>query len=166
MFLLKELQLSLLNLLNYLMRILKILQIDFFLEIWPIESFISVDILPLNTFVNFFCLDINNISWSRSSLSNIFKLILKVVPLLFLTLVFSLLSCVSAIFTFDLLYSNLYTNYKTYIFSINRLLLLLFFKNMVNYQYCICNCCFYFISKNDLLNFLKRLKLFVCFNQL
>ena len=55
------------------------------LEIWGLESFISVDILLLNAFLNltnflkFFCLVVSN-SWGRSFPSIILKLILKVDP--------------------------------------------------------------------------------------
>ena len=60
------------------------------LEIWALESFKSVDILLLKAVLSFvFGLIVNNYSWDRSFLSNIFKLILKVVPVLSLTVVFS-----------------------------------------------------------------------------
>ena len=55
----------------------------------------------LNAFLNFvLCLVVNNNSWGRSFQLNIFKLILKFVPVLFLTAVFSFFSCVSFNFTF------------------------------------------------------------------
>ena len=79
------------------------------LEIWALESLISVDILLLNAFLGFvFCLVVNNNSFGKSSPSNILKIILKVVPVLSLTAVFSFFSCVSVSFTFTLLYSIVY----------------------------------------------------------
>ena len=45
---------------------------------------------------------------------NIYKLILRVVPVLVLTTVFSFFSCVSDNLTFTLLYSTIYINYKTF----------------------------------------------------
>ena len=79
------------------------------LEIWALESFISVDLLLLNAFLNFvLCPVVNNNSWGKSFPSNTFKLILKVVLVLFLTGVFSFFSYVSVIFTFTLLYSTIY----------------------------------------------------------
>ena len=75
-----------------------------------------VDILLLNAFFSLvFCLVVNNNSWGRSFPSNIFKFILKVVPVLSLTTVFSCFSCLSVNFTFTLLYSTIYTIYRTFI---------------------------------------------------
>ena len=60
------------------------------LEIWALESFKSVDILLLKAFLSFvFCLVVNNNSCGKLSPLKIFKLIRKVVPVLFLTAVFS-----------------------------------------------------------------------------
>ena len=60
------------------------------LEIWALESFKSVDILLLKAFFSFvFCLVVNNNSCGKLFPLNIFKYILKVVPVLFLTAVFS-----------------------------------------------------------------------------
>ena len=79
------------------------------LEIWALESFVSACILLSNAFLSYaFCVVVNNDSWGRSFSSNIFKLLLKVVPVLFLTAVFSFFSCVSVNFTFSLLYSTIY----------------------------------------------------------
>ena len=84
-------------------------------KIWALESYKSVDILLLNAFLNsVLCLVVNNNSWGRSFPSNIFKLILRVAPVLFLTAVFNLFSFVSDNFTFALLYSTIYTNYRTF----------------------------------------------------
>ena len=56
------------------------------LEIWALESFMSGDILLLNAFLCFaFCLVVSNNSWRRSFPLKVFKLILVVVPVLFLT---------------------------------------------------------------------------------
>ena len=65
------------------------------LEIGALESFKSVDILLLKTFFSFVvCLVVSHNSCGRSFPLNIFKLILRVVAVLFLTAVFSF-SCVS-----------------------------------------------------------------------
>ena len=83
------------------------------LEIWTLESFMSVDILLLNAFRSFvYCLVVSNNSWGRSFPSKIFKLILRVVPV-FLTAGFSFLTCVSVNFTFTLLYWKIYTIHRT-----------------------------------------------------
>ena len=79
------------------------------LEISALESFRSVDILLLNTFLSFvFCLIVNNNSWGRSFPSSILKLILRVAPTLFLKGVFSFFNRVSDNLTFTLLYSTTY----------------------------------------------------------
>ena len=84
------------------------------LEMWALQNFKSVDILLLNALLSFvFCLVVSNNSCGRSFPSNIYKLIHRVVPVLFLTAVFSLFSCVSVNFAFTLLYSTICTNYKT-----------------------------------------------------
>ena len=61
------------------------------LEIWGLESFMSVEKLLLHAFLGFlvFYLVVSNNSWGRSFPSSILKLILRVVPVLFLTAVFS-----------------------------------------------------------------------------
>ena len=60
------------------------------LLICALESFISVDVLLLKAFLIFvFCLVVSNNSCGQSLPLNIFKLILKVVPVLFLTASFS-----------------------------------------------------------------------------
>ena len=62
------------------------------LEIWALKSFKLVDILLLKTFLRFvFWLVVNNNSFGKLFQLNIFKLILKVVPVLSLTAVFSFL---------------------------------------------------------------------------
>ena len=81
------------------------------LEISALGSFKSVDILLLNAFLNFvFCVVVNNKSCVKWFPLNIFKLILKVVPVLSLTAVFSFSSWVSDNLTFTLLYSTIYIN--------------------------------------------------------
>ena len=55
----------------------------------------------------FFCLVVNNNSRGRSFPSRILKIILRVVPVLFLAAVFSFFSCVSDNLTFTLLYSTI-----------------------------------------------------------
>ena len=71
------------------------------LQIWALESFKSNDILLLSAFLSFvFCLVVSNNSCGRSFPSSILELILRVVPVLFLTAVFSFFSCVSFNFTF------------------------------------------------------------------
>ena len=78
------------------------------LEIWALESFKLDDILLLNVFLSsIYCLVVNNNSCGRSFPSTIFKLILWVVPVLFLTAVFGFFSYVSVNFTFTLLYSTI-----------------------------------------------------------
>ena len=73
-------------------------------EIWTLESFKSIGILLLHVFLSFvLCLVVNNNSRSRLFSSKISKLILKVIPVLFLTTVFNFLSCLSDNFTFALL---------------------------------------------------------------
>ena len=86
------------------------------LGILALESFKSVDIFLLKAFLSFvfYCVANNN-SWGRLFPSNIFKLILRVVPILFLTAVFRFFNDVSVNFTFTLLYSTIYTNYKTFV---------------------------------------------------
>ena len=72
------------------------------------------EILLLNAFLSLvFFLILNNNSWGKSFSSNIFKFILKVVLVLFLTAVLSFFSCVSDNFALTLLYSTIYTNYRT-----------------------------------------------------
>ena len=61
-----------------------------------------------------FCLVVSNNPWGRSLLLNILDLILRVVPVLFLTAVFSFFSCVSDNFISASLYSTIYTNYRTF----------------------------------------------------
>ena len=113
-FLLKELLLSLMDLLIYLIMILKNPPYWNILEIWALESFKSVHILSLKAFLSFvFCLVVSNNSCGKSFPSNIFELILSVVPVLFLTAVFSFSSCASLNFTSTLLYLTIYTNYRT-----------------------------------------------------
>ena len=86
------------------------------LEIWALESFKSVDILLLKAFLSFvFCLVVNNNSCGKLFPLNIFKRIPKVVPVLFLTARFSFFSWVSDNLTFTLLYSTIYTNYRTFV---------------------------------------------------
>ena len=59
------------------------------LEIWALESFKSVDILLLKAFLTFvFCLVVNNNSCGKLFPLNVFKLVLKVVPVWFLTAFF------------------------------------------------------------------------------
>ena len=71
------------------------------LEIWALESFKSVDILLLNAFLSFvFCLVVSNNSCGKSFPLNIFKLIPRAVPVLFLTAVFSFFSWVPDNLTF------------------------------------------------------------------
>ena len=70
-----------------------------------------------------------------------FKLILRVAPVLFLTVAFSFLSCVSDNFTFNLLYSTVYTICMTLIVLLEN------GKNVINH----CTCIF-LTSKNNLLN--------------
>ena len=66
------------------------------LEVSALQSFKSIDILLLNTFLTFvFRLVVNNNSCGKSFPLNIFKLILRAVPVLFLTPRFSFFSCVS-----------------------------------------------------------------------
>ena len=61
------------------------------LDIWALKSFILIDILFSNAFLNFdFCLVVYNNSWSKLSPLNILILILKVSHVLFLTAVFNL----------------------------------------------------------------------------
>ena len=58
--------------------------------IYVLESFISVDVLLLKAFFIFvFCLILSNNSSGKSFWLNIFRLIFKVVPVLFLTASFS-----------------------------------------------------------------------------
>ena len=78
----------------------EILQIELF-YISALESFKSVDILLLNGFLSFvFCLVINNNSCGISFPLKIFKLILRVAHVLFLTVVFSFFSCTPDNLTF------------------------------------------------------------------
>ena len=79
------------------------------LEVWALENFKSVDILLLSAFLSFvFCLIVSNNSCGKLFPSNILKLILRVVPVLSLTAVFSFFSWVSDNLTFILLYSTIY----------------------------------------------------------
>ena len=79
------------------------------LEMRALESFKSVDILLLNAFLSFvFCLVVNNNPCGKSFFT--FTFILRVVPVLFLTAVYSFLSWVSDNLTFTLLYSTIYIN--------------------------------------------------------
>ena len=74
-------------------------------EIWALENFKSVDILFLNAFLSFvFCVVVNNNSYGKSFSANIFKLILRVIPVLSLTAVFS---CASDNLTFTV-FNHLY----------------------------------------------------------
>ena len=72
---------------------LKILQTELFKKNWALESFKSVYILLLKAVLSFvFCLVVNNNSCDKLFPLNIFKFILKVVPVSFLTAVFSFFS--------------------------------------------------------------------------
>ena len=87
----------------------------FILEICTLESFKSVEILLLKAFLSFvFCLAVYNNSCGRLFPLNIFKFILKVLPVLFLTAVFIFFSWVFDNLSFTLLYSAIYINYKTF----------------------------------------------------
>ena len=78
------------------------------LDIWTLESFISVHILFWNRFLNFaLWLVVSNDSCGKLSPLSIFKPTLKVVPALFLFAVFSLFSCESVNFTFTV-FNHLY----------------------------------------------------------
>ena len=68
----------------------------------------------MNFLVLFFFLVISNNSYGKSFPLNIFKLILRFGPVLFLTAVFNFFSCLSDNLTFTLLYSTNYTNYKDF----------------------------------------------------
>ena len=60
---------------------------------WALESFKSVDMLLLKAILTFvFCLVVNNNSCGKLFSLNIFKFILKVGPVLFLTAVYSFFS--------------------------------------------------------------------------
>ena len=86
-----------------------------FLEMWALESVKSVDALLLNAFLSFvFYLVVNNSSWGRLFPSNIFKLILTVVPVLSLTAVFSYFSCLSDNLAFTLLYLTICFIHRTF----------------------------------------------------
>ena len=122
-FLPKELQLLLMNPLIYLIMILKNLKPPHWiiLEIWALESFISADILLLCAFLNFvFWLVVSNFSWGNLSPSSIFGLILKVVPVLFLTAVFSFFSCVSDNFHFLYCIQPIICSYKTFVVALEN----------------------------------------------
>ena len=81
-----------------------------------LESFKSVDISLLNEFHTFvFCLVVSNNSCGKSFSANIFKFILRVVPVLSLTANFNFFSCVSDNLTFTLLYSTIYINCETFV---------------------------------------------------
>ena len=81
-------------------------------KIWALKSSKSVDTLLLNAFLSFaFCLVVSNNSWGKLFPSNIFKLILKVVPVLFLAAIFSSFSHVSVNFAFTLLYSTIHRTF-------------------------------------------------------
>ena len=85
------------------------------LEIWTSESFISVDILLSNAFLNVFLyLVVSNSSWGKLFPSNLLKLILKVVAALFLTAAFRFFSSIPDDLTFTLLYSTVHTIYRTF----------------------------------------------------
>ena len=61
----------------------------------------SADILLLNAFLGFvFCLVVSNNSWGRSFPSSSFKLILRVVPVLFFTLILHLIYCIQPFMLF------------------------------------------------------------------
>ena len=78
------------------------------LEIWSLENFKSVDILLLKAFLTFvFCLVVNNNSCGKLFPLNIFKLILKVVHVLFLTAFLIFFSSVFDNLIFALLYSTI-----------------------------------------------------------
>ena len=73
-------------------------------DIWPLESFMSVDKLLLNVFLNFFlCLVVNKYSWGRFFPSNICKIILRVVSVFFFWQQFPVFSIVYLII-YHLLY--------------------------------------------------------------
>ena len=65
-------------------------------------------------FLVLLCLVVIINSYGSSFPLNIFKLILRVVPVLFLTAVFSFFSCTSDILIFTLLYSTIYTDYRSF----------------------------------------------------
>ena len=85
------------------------------LKIWVLESFKSVEILLLNAFLSsIFVLLSVTIHEADHFHQAFFKLILKVVPVLFLTALSSFLNCVAVDFTLNLQYSAIYTNYRTF----------------------------------------------------
>ena len=91
------------------------------LEICALKSFKSVDILLFKALLSFvFCLHVNNNSCGKLFPLNIFKYILKVVPVLFLTADFSLFSWVSDNLTFTLLYSTIHINCRTFVVSLEN----------------------------------------------
>ena len=57
---------------------------------------------------------VSNNSCDKSFALNIFKLILRVVPVLSLAATFRFFSCASDNLTFTSLYSTIYINYKTF----------------------------------------------------
>ena len=87
------------------------------LEIWALESYNSFGILLLKAFLSFaFCLVVNNNSCGKSFPLNIFKFILRAVPVLFLTAVFSFFSWVSDNLTFRLYFIQPFIcSYKTFV---------------------------------------------------
>ena len=62
-----------------------------------------------------FCLVVSDHSCGKLFPLIISKLILRVVPVLSLTADFNFFSCVSDNLTFTLLYSTIYTNYRTFV---------------------------------------------------
>ena len=69
----------------------------------------------MNFLVLFFCLVVNNNSCGKSFPLNIFKFILRVVPVLFSTAAFNFFSRVFDNLTFTLLYLTIYISYKTFL---------------------------------------------------
>ena len=96
--------------------ILKSSRLNYFRNLSFRKLYISRHILnPLYAFLNFpLCLVVNNNLWGRWFPLNTFKLILKVVLVLFLTAVFSFFSCASDNFSFALPYSTIYANNRTF----------------------------------------------------
>ena len=86
------------------------------LDIWALESFILIDILFSNAFLNFvFCLVVYDNSWGKLFPLNIFIFILKINPVWFLDADFNLFSCEFDNLTFTLLYSTISTIHRTFV---------------------------------------------------